>query len=519
MRGLREASADRTAGTRSARVPLWQTGLASARLPHAICVAAFAALIGACGGDEPANGVPDAAADDAALDASIAIDAPIVDGAPSADAGPDTDAGLDSDGGSDSGPSVPCTPGTLSTCAGDIEMRCVGGALVTRTCALGCSTTDATRCAQIVPSNVPADAVMRASGEWIVTAATPFDSHLCMITGVHTEVVPQATGAPDLCVVAATAIRIHAAAVVTVTGDRALVLLSAGDLEIEGSVDVSARLDVPGPGGFHGGSVTWSGAAVIHAAEGPSSGGEGGHVDPDDDAGGGGGGLCGAGGTGASAGGLPAIMGGLGGYALGAISLSPLQGGSGGARGRGRVTVDYHLGGAGGAGGGALQLVAYGTLRIAGRVVTGGGGGAAGTHPLFGTYAGAGGGGGSGGGLLLEGAVVELSTAASLDVSGGGGGGGSTSGGPDGDNGVDGVTGGMGGAGAFSEPGGDGAHVSAFGETPRGSTLAHADGSGGGGGAGCIVVHVPGGIAPLHLDTQSVPAAMEVRSVAAIAVN
>ncbi len=180
---------------------------------------------------------------------------------------------------------------------------------------------------------------------------------------------------------------------IEITGNRAFVLLSQGDLVLDGLVQAQASGSTPGAGGSAGRT---------------GSGGAG--------SGTGGGGFATEGGAGGGFGGVGGDVGaglGLGGPAYGDLRVS-LVGGSGGAR-----SSDPDNGGNngnGGGGGAAIELGAAGRLLLqnGSDVRANGGHGADGTED--------GGGGGSGGGVLVHGKAGSACTNGALRVKGGDGG-------------------------------------------------------------------------------------------------
>jgi len=381
----------------------------------------------------------------------------------------------------DLGGGMTCTGGTR--CVGAELTECISGVERRTPCALGCPPSALPRCAEFVPSNVPADFLGSGTEDIEVGAGEVgrIDTNACSSERLDTQVVEQ-PGGLELCVYIVRNVEVAAGGTITVGGERPLVIVASGDIDIAGTIDVSARQGEPGPGGGAGGF----GDALN--GEGVANGTGGEHVDTFDDGGGGGGGMCGAGGAGGLGG---TAAGGAGGAAV-TTELTPLIGGSGGGRGRGTTLTSGSLAGYGGAGGGALQLSARGALRISGALLAGGGGGGAGRVGTMSSINwGSGGGAGSGGAVLLEAISVEVTASARIVVAAGGGGGGASNG-RSGSNGADGAAatpsvGGAGGGGTLDTTGGDGALSVLDGLDGEGSASPTANGAGGGGGAGCIV--------------------------------
>jgi hypothetical protein len=185
---------------------------------------------------------------------------------------------------------------------------------------------------------------------------------------------------------------------VSIRGTRALVVVVAHDVTIDGNVDAAAELDKPGPGGALPASGPGTGGVPTSTSAEKGGGGGAGYA------------TAGAKGEagGAQAGGQPGPVYG--------IRPGDFLGGSGGADGAGTCpNGDGH----GGAGGGALQISAGGIIAVRGpaSVNAGGGGGRGG---CIGT---SGGGGGSGGMIFFE-ALGGISVVGTLAANGGGGGGG-----------------------------------------------------------------------------------------------
>ncbi len=203
-------------------------------------------------------------------------------------------------------------------------------------------------------------------------------------------------------------------------GDRALIMLVDRDVDVFGTISVSATDLGPGPAGYAGGE------GLGATGDGPGGGGTSEQIPLPSfgvlgggGAGGSFGGFGGSGGSGLD--GESVLSGGVRGSAYPRMfrafyTVRPLLGGSGGGSGG-----DW---GIGGHGGGAMQLSTNGRIRLGpAGVITAGGGGGKGTQWVIG----GGGGGGSGGALLLEaGELVffpDSQVVARIGAPGGGGGG------------------------------------------------------------------------------------------------
>lgn len=242
--------------------------------------------------------------------------------------------------------------------------------------------------------------------------------------------------------------RIRPGVTVTVTGSAPLVVLSKGEVLIEGALNLRGGDGGEGPpanspggvGGAGGGGGGGAGGAggfytstyLQHTpGSGGAGGGPGGGVQAWDDGigpGGGGGGFATPGGQGGTATCCASrcsgfwsppyeLAGSAGGSAYGAAPMAQLLGGSGGGGG-GFGGADNGSGGGGGGGGGAVKIVAT-TIKVPGTIDARGG---LGGDEYPGRDGGAGG-GGSGGSVWLRAASVQ----ASGSVLATGGAGGSTS--------------------------------------------------------------------------------------------
>lgn len=390
----------------------------------------------------------------------------------------------------------PCVP----SCTDPTHLDdCSGGPVID--CPLGCDDAAGVRCRTIVPSNgATSGHLAGVTGALVVDAATN-DWHIDTDTGEITSdnyavvVRGAGTGVIDgigywnlggnVAVLAVSSLTVMDGARLFPEGTRALILLSAGDVQIHGVLDASAWCSdgtrtCGGPGAGDGsnpmsfasgcapGGDGWSGS-------GPESGGGGGGFGEDGAAGGPTDTATGTGGTAAACTG-PSVV--------------PLEGGSGGGQGG---STNGTSGGNGGGGGGALQITSY-TQIVVSDVVAGGpivgvrssGGGGRGGGGSNG-----GGGGGSGGALLLEAPVIVLANAT---VSANGGGGGEGNGAGNGTVGLFGDTSASGGNPGGATHGGTGGAL--FVGPGVGGGGAGVDGTGGGGGGVGIIRFNSGGGGP-----------------------
>ena len=291
------------------------------------------------------------------------------------------------------------------------------------------------------------------------------DSSLVLSTDTDcTEVVG------GLCVVSARDLTISTAGVIRAVGTRPLVLLAAGQLTIDGTVDVGGHGGISGPG------VSDSMNCLPAVAPTPGVNGGGGAA--------GGtfatrGGRGGAGAIGTNAGGIPQRV------ALDAALHAGCAGGFG-ADSSPSVHADP-----GGGGGGAVYLIGGEALILKGTINASGGGGGRGLAPKSG-----GSGGGAGGMILLW--SPSTTGSATLIANGGGGGGGA-------DNGANGLPGqeatglgaplgGGGGGGAGAGRGGAGAAGSGDGVDGVNDSTNAGGGGGGGGGGRILLLGAHGGL-------------------------
>lgn len=282
--------------------------------------------------------------------------------------------------------------------------------------------------------------------------------------------------------------------------DWAIAIVSAGDVDIDGTVTVGGGGASDGIGGA-GGPGGFAGAALAPEQKDGLGGagpcpGSGGVMEVDDNiaigSGGGGGGFAGAGGPGGAGDSDQDPLGGGGGAVCTNALLTPLFGGSGGGSG-GDGSCDGRCGWPGGGGGGAIQIASRTTINVAGEINAGGGTGYGYGNDIGGTLndvhdRGGGGGGGAGGGILLEAPVVGLA-GVSLVVDGG-------NGGCDGDGHGSGRC--AGGEAPEGSPDGDGtpgtgASDGAIAGEAGGRAEGMGDDGGGGGGGGGGTVRINGG--------------------------
>lgn len=285
-------------------------------------------------------------------------------------------------------------------------------------------------------------------------------------------------GTPPLCIIIAQQVDIEDS--LRIVGPDPVAIVSTGDLMIgsAGIIDVSSMgggIPSPGAGADTGACTTLDGEAQ-GTIDNRAGGGPGGSF----------GGMGGAGGAGPSkiAGGQPAPL-----------DESTLHGGCPGGLGGARSGSAQARGGHGG---GAVYVVAKGTIHITGRISANAERGYGGNTASPADFPG-GGGGGAGGMIVIDADMVVVDAGAALVANGGGGGGGAN-GTMQGRDGTDGAsTGAIGGTGGGSGTsiGGDGGTGSQRTRSdgnpggPGGTT--QGGGGGGGGAAGFIRIRAPHG--------------------------
>ena len=355
-----------------------------------------------------------------------------------------------------------------STCSGSAVATCdASGVVHTEQCAGSCVDAPTPHCQYLSPKYLPD--ICETPGVGTFTWAQQFGDFDSDLDVNCNGGIVQQTGAPAICVVRYASITIVAGTTLHVFssanlanyfGDgRAIAFVSDGDLNVGGTINVSASRLFSGPGGGY-----------------EFSGGGGGG------SGGGGAGFATAGASGGSTG----SDGGAnnGGFArMDPVNLETLAGGP---------QSD-------GGGGGALLLVScHGSVNVSGLLLAGGGGGVGGYYVLDGTGGGAG--GGAGGNIVLEGLDVHVTGSVLANGGGGGAGGIGSAGSSTSEDGRDGTIdylsgppGGIARAGA----GNGGAGGSLSGPPQPGRQPTGSGGPGGGGGSmGFAQTYTPAGVTP-----------------------
>lgn len=369
-----------------------------------------------------------------------------------------------------------CAGGSIETCGTD------GVVASTESCALGCTTFGA-RCKTIEPEWIPDACETPATDELAISLTTLINTDLdASCTG---GVVAQ-TGGPEICVVRHHTISI--AGSVSVTGSRPIAFVSDGALDVIGTLDVSAKGTVSGPGG----GKRVSGARPTVGGGGGAGGKLNGAV----------GGAIGEFGT----------NGGQGGLVFDQLGVVSFEGGQRAAKPQ-FCAFDQHCP-TGGGGGGALMLVSCGgKVRVSGTIDAGGGGGIGGgdSNPEAGISIFGGAGGGAGGYVVLQGAEVEVT--GGVFANGGGGGGGCSTNNCVGIAGQDGAVRGAGGRGGAplgdGAKGGNGTGVANLPNPEAGQNAANVSPGGGGGSSGRLQIYTPQGVAPVVASTAQVEPVFE----------
>lgn len=293
---------------------------------------------------------------------------------------------------------------------------------------------------QVCLASLPTTPLIVSSSQTISTEAA---SSSCVAT--------TNTTAMAYCVVAATAIQIDRGRILRGTGPRPIVLVSTSTLSLAGAVDVASHGASPGAGAN-------SPACVAGKAAGSGGSGGGGY----------------GGSFGAKGGNGETNDGGSGGVAAAPTVPEVLRGGCAGGRGGGQGSGEKP-----GDGGGAVALIAAGSISIDGTIDASGAGGRAGMFQDAG-----GPGGGSGGMIVLDGRPIDVTRNGMIFANGGGGAGGNSMfRGRDGSDPALPAIAAPGGAGGTSG-GGDGGDGSLGGDGRAPPGNANPQGGGGGGGGG-----------------------------------
>ncbi len=373
-----------------------------------------------------------------------------------------------------------CAPST-TTCddATGVYVECSaqGTPTIERRCPLGCAPS-VEKCLDVDPSNGLAPALdVSATGPVVTfTGASTLDS-----TNGTASNAGSAIAVPTMTIGGIRAFifnRVRVEGTLKVVGATPVALVANGDVEIVGTIDVSADGAQAGAGATTSGTCIGAFYPGIEVATQGVGGGGGGRATR-----GANGGANGAGHVGA-AGGVPLID----------DDLVPLVGGCAGGEGQERSGAYAHA--LGGGGGGAIQIVSRTSIVMTGAgVIDASGGGGQSASPVGTDTSVCGGGGGSGGAILLEAPVVSMTgVTVTLSCKGGGGaaaGNGSAAfAGEDGGAGVSPASGGANGTLAAGGAGGTESVSPVVGGNGVGS---NGDGAGGGGAVGQARVNsVPG---------------------------
>lgn len=284
-----------------------------------------------------------------------------------------------------------CIPNTTS-CGDRVLEQCdANGVLHTTACEMSCIAAPAPHCAYVSPQYLPdvCDTIATESARDVATLETIDTNQSAACNG---GVVPQ-PGGPDLCVLRYGTFSVSSGGTARFVGTRVVAIVTDDTLRISGTLDVSARSRVAGPGGAVG-----NGGQVFGAK------------------GGGGAGFATPGASGGSA----TQTGGAvnAGAANSPLVVSYLAGGfTGSVSGIG----DIYWGGGGG--GGATLVSCRRSVLVDGTIQAGGGGGFGGrtfTPNGMPPYPAGGGGGGSGGYVVLQGLNINVSGVVTANGGGGG---------------------------------------------------------------------------------------------------
>jgi hypothetical protein len=311
-------------------------------------------------------------------------------------------------------PVTACPAGTTELCMSNTHLTCdaQGNMLTTETCSLGCNTGQP-RCNKLSPSNNLSMAFDEAeqAPDLLMMGGATIDTDTGMIVDQSGNRTPPTstltTGLPvGVFVIKAKNVTLNN---VQVTGTKALAIVASGTITIAGTLSVSARRDISGPGSLD--NACRAGSASAGNANG--------------NAGGGGGGFGTAGGRGGT-GGSPVVQGGTAGPVVGNVELVPLRGGCPGGHPGGNVQDADPAAPDPGGGGGAIQLVAGVEIKVmaGGAISAQGGQGKSNDSPIFcivDTPCGNGEGAGSGGAILLETPKLTVEATGVIAANGGGG--------------------------------------------------------------------------------------------------
>jgi hypothetical protein len=343
-------------------------------------------------------------------------------------------------------------------------------------CPLSCASVPTAHCAFLQPTYLPDLCVNPASAPTLDIAT---DTSIDTSTDVPCNGFAAQSAGPSLCILRYGNITVQAAKTLKVTGNRGLILVADGSLDIKGTLDVSADGATNGPGG---GTLISGGGALQN-----TGGGGAGFLVP------------------GAAGGTMTMDGGgaNGGASVNPVGMQSLIGGP-------RPGVSATLIKGGGGGGAAMLIACRGSVLVSGTIDAGGGGGNGGTDQMAGAGVSltAGGGGGAGGYVILQG-LVAVNLSGSFYSNGGGGGAGASddSTGASGSDGLRSIVAALGGtptggAGA----GGNGGSVSSAPSGGGHGTSGTASPGGGGGSPGRFQVYVPFGVTPVLSPSAASPA-------------
>lgn len=308
-----------------------------------------------------------------------------------------------------------------------------------------------------------------------LSSAAPTSLTLCGVA-ISAGTVDQPSG-PQALLLGTEGFTVGDAGVITVIGERPLIIGATGPVLIAGSITVAVQGPTSAPGCQAG--KGGDGLVGIAGAPGDSEISCGG---------GGGGGFAVVGARGGSAMELNGAAGGAMGQPEGNAELVPLRGGCAGGRGGNCNTSGaQYLGGERGGGGGAIQISSAKSLTVTGLISARGAGGGGAERDDSG-----GGGGGSGGAILLE-CTSFLASGGAVTANGGSGGGGAgtnSSGGPGNPGALRSTTPAAGGSsGSAGGNGGQGGAAAGACTAGENGAVTHGGGGGGGGAQGRIRIN------------------------------
>jgi len=268
----------------------------------------------------------------------------------------------------------------------------------------------------------PLPALHLGPGEYVydttTSGGTLFDSARHVI--VESKLTLTQSDRSVVAVLSIDALAIDAGATVNVIGLKPLLVVAWSTIAVNGAIDAGSHVGVTDTL-IHTAQTVRFGAGANEACA-VNAGSDGSNaLTSTGSSGGGGGGFQGTGGAGARGTGA-SLPGGAGGVSVPALVIrGGCPGGASGTAGQSATPPAAQSSQAlGGAGGGAIRLVAYDSITVAGSISANGAGGAGAPQ----NSACGGGGGGSGGYVAFEARAVTFGATGTVTANGGGGGGG-----------------------------------------------------------------------------------------------